>query len=336
MNRSRIARRTLIVAALAALCAGTGGCFGGGNSDSTVPARTVGILLPTRPPPSGRVALDRALLERRLRARDVPVIFASAPADPAARRRAARRLIDGGARVLVLVNTDSQSGAGAEALAHARGAKVVDYDRLTLRGAADYLVGYDVVQAGELMGAKLADCLDAAGVDHPRIAELNGPPADDEATMLKQGYDSVLNPYFTQEKARKVADLSAAQWNGPAASREAAGLVARAGGRIDAVMAGGDGLAAAAIAELRRAGVGSAQVAGQGATAQGLTAVRSGEQCVTVRRAASKETVALAELVTSLAREQKPSDAGQSSYDTERKVPSVLLDPEAVTAKDLR
>ena len=171
--------------------------------------------------------------------------FAAPGADA---RREAQRLLDSGARVLVVANADHSTGAQVEALARARRVPVIAYERLSAGGAAGYLVSYDFVQAGRLMGDGLLDCLRDADVDKPRLAELNGPAADDEATHLKQGYDGVLNPRYSIKAAVKVSDRSLPAGGTTAdARRLVAEMLAVGGGRLDGIVAASDELAGAAI-----------------------------------------------------------------------------------------
>ncbi len=309
-------------------CLTLAGCLFGGDDAPQRPAAPVGVVLdgPARPAEFHR--LGRAFAAER-----VPVTVAAAGDGGSSPLSQARRLLDAGARVLVVRNRDSSSGAPVERLARSRGVPVIDYGRLTLAGAADYYVGVDEVKTGELMGEGLTDCLRAAAIKHPRIVELNGPATDDLATQLKQGYDSVLNPYFTQERARKLGDESVPDWSPAAARRSFAAMLARAGGRIDGVLAASDALAGAVIASPARPS-GELAVAGQGATAAGVARVRSGRQCVTVSRPAAKEAAAVAQLAGYLARGRKPPAdlADGTSYDTVRKIPSVLVDPQAIAA----
>src|SRR5205809_28941 len=82
------------------------------------------------------------------------------------------------------------SGAAIERNAMAHGVKVIDYDRLTLHGAATYYVSFDPVKVGALQASSLVDCLKASGEyrKHPPVAELNGSPSDSNAPRVKRGY----------------------------------------------------------------------------------------------------------------------------------------------------
>jgi D-xylose transport system substrate-binding protein len=110
----------------------------------------------------------------------------------------AQQCLTNGAKVLLLVNLDSGSGAAIEKMAVKDHAQVVDYDRLTLKGYESYYVSFDNTAVGKLQGQGLVNCLKASGEisKKPVVAELNGSPTDNNATLFAQGYNSVLNPLY--------------------------------------------------------------------------------------------------------------------------------------------
>ena len=75
----------------------------------------------------------------------------------------AQQCLTNGAKVILLVNLDSGSGAAIEKLAKSKGAQSVDYDRLTLKGLSSYYVSFDNVKVGQLQGQGLINCLNASG-----------------------------------------------------------------------------------------------------------------------------------------------------------------------------
>ena len=75
----------------------------------------------------------------------------------------AQQCLTNGAKVILLVNLDSGSGAAIEKLAKSKGAQTVDYDRLTLKGSASYYVSFDNVSVGKLQGQGLINCLNHSG-----------------------------------------------------------------------------------------------------------------------------------------------------------------------------
>ena len=73
----------------------------------------------------------------------------------------AEQAITNGAKVILLVNLDSGSGAAIIAQARDAGVKVIDYDRLTIEGpGADIYVSFDAA-VGRLMGETLEPIIDA-------------------------------------------------------------------------------------------------------------------------------------------------------------------------------
>src|SRR5215211_8789471 len=181
----------------------SGGGGGGGEK-----AGKVAVLLPDSKSSVRWETVDRPFLKKAFDDAGIESEIQNAEGDKSTQQQQAEQAITNGAKVLLLVNLDSGSGAAIEANAKSQGVKVIDYDRLTLGGSADYYVSFDNVAVGKLQGQGLVDCLNKNGVSNPKIAELNGSPTDNNATLFKQGYDSVLNPLYQSGKAKKVADQS--------------------------------------------------------------------------------------------------------------------------------
>ncbi|HEX6696127.1 MAG TPA: substrate-binding domain-containing protein, partial [Solirubrobacteraceae bacterium] len=218
---------------------------GGASTTSGNKAQKVGVLLPDTKSSVRWESFDRPLLQDAFKAAGVPVTIDNAQGDKSTQQQQAEQLITNGAKVLLLVNLDSGSGAAIEANAASRGVKVIDYDRLTLKGQAAYYVSFDNVKVGELQGKGLVDCLGSAA--KPAIAELNGSPTDNNATLFKQGYDSVLKPLYSSGKATKVADQSVPDWDNQKALTIFEQMLQKANNKIDGVLAANDGLGNSAI-----------------------------------------------------------------------------------------
>ena len=307
---------------------------GGGSTASK--AQKVGVLLPDTKSSVRWESFDRPLLQAAFKAAGVPVTIDNAQGDKSTQQQQAEQLITNGAKVLLLVNLDSGSGAAIEANAQSRGVKVIDYDRLTLKGSAAYYVSFDNVKVGELQGQGLVDCLGSAA--KPAIAELNGSPTDNNATLFKQGYDSVLKPLYSSGKATKVADQSVPDWDNQKALTIFEQMLAKASNKIDGVLAANDGLGNSAISAIKARKLKQIPVTGQDATPQGIQNILSGDQCMTVYKAVKKEADAASKLAISLAT-GKPVESGLvngKTNDTARDVPSVLLTPEAITKDNIK
>ena len=347
--RSPISRRVLALApAVCALsfviaaCGGSSGGGGGGGSSSSSSggsnsADKVAVLLPDTKSSVRWETADRPLLQAAFKQAGVPVTIQNAQGDKSTQQQQAEQAITNGAKVILLVNLDSGSGAAIEANAKSRGVKVIDYDRLTLGGSADYYVSFDNVAVGKLQGQGLVNCLNKAGVANPKIAELNGSPTDNNATLFAQGYNSVLDPLYKSGKATKVADQSVPDWDNQKALTIFEQMLQKSSNKIDGVLAANDGLGNAAISAIKARKLKQIPVTGQDATAEGIQNILAGDQCMTVYKAIKQEADAASKLAIALAKKQQPPAGlvnGQSN-DTKRQVPSVLLKPQAITKDNI-
>jgi D-xylose transport system substrate-binding protein len=348
---SPISRRMLAIGgALCALSFGIAACgssdnnststSGGGASTSSTAskAQKVGVLLPDTKSSVRWESFDRPLLEAAFKAAGVPVTIDNAQGDKSTQQQQAEQQITNGAKVLLLVNLDSGSGAAIEANAQSRGVKVIDYDRLTLKGSAAYYVSFDNVQVGKLQGQGLVDCLNKSGVKVPSIAELNGSPTDNNATLFKQGYDSVLKPLYSGGKAKKAADQSVPDWDNQQALTIFEQMLQKTNNKIDGVLAANDGLGNSVISALKARKLKQIPVTGQDATPEGIQNILAGDQCMTVYKAVKKEADAASKLAIALAT-GKPPEAGLvngKTNDSAKDVPSVLLTPQAITKDNIK
>ena len=184
-------------AALALFAAGCGDDDdnGGGGSAASDDAKAgkVAVLLPDSKSSVRWETVDRPFLKAAFDKAGVESEIQNAEGDKSAQQQQAEQAITNGAKVLLMVNLDSGSGAAIAANAKSQGVKVIDYDRLTLKGDSDYYVSFDNEEVGRLQGQGLVDCLEGAS-GKPNIAVLNGSPTDNNATLFKQGYDTVINP----------------------------------------------------------------------------------------------------------------------------------------------
>jgi D-xylose transport system substrate-binding protein len=343
---SPISRRLLAIGgALCALSFGIAACgsddddngsTAGGGASSGGKAQKVGVLLPDTKSSVRWESFDRPLLEAAFKAAGVPVTIDNAQGDKSTQQQQAEQQITNGAKVLLLVNLDSGSGAAIEANAKSRGVKVIDYDRLTLKGSAEYYVSFDNVKVGQLQGQGLVDCLGGSGT--PNIAELNGSPTDNNATLFKQGYDSVLKPLYDSGKAKKVADQSVPDWDNQQALTIFEQMLQKTNNKIDGVLAANDGLGNSVISALKSRKLKQIPVTGQDATPEGIQNILSGDQCMTVYKAVKKEADAASKLAIALSKGTQPPAGlvNGKTNDTARDVPSVLLTPEAITKDNIK
>ena len=249
---------------------------------------------------------DRPFLQKAFDDAGVDADISNAEGDKSTQQQQAEQAITNGAKVLLLVNLDSGSGAAIAANAKSQGVKVIDYDRLTLdTDANDYYVSFDNEEVGKLQGQGLVDCVgDKQGA---QIAVLNGSPTDNNATLFKNGYDSVINPKFDSGDWKEIDDQSVPDWDNQKALTIFEQMLQANNNKVDGVLAANDGLGNAAISALKQRKLPQVPVTGQDATLEGIQNIVNGDQCMTVYKAIKEEADAAAELAIALAKGEKPN-----------------------------
>ena len=187
---------------------------------------------------------------------------------------------------------------------------------------------------GKLQGQGLVNCLQKGGASKPTVAELNGSPTDNNATLFANGYDSVLKPQYSSGKFAKGPNQSVPEWDNQKALTIFEQMLQQTHNKIDGVLAANDGLANSVISALNARKLGHKPVTGQDATAEGIQHILAGEQCMTVYKAVKKEADAAAKVAIALAQGKTPA-APDTADNKGSKTPSVLLTPVAVTKANI-
>jgi D-xylose transport system substrate-binding protein len=343
------------LAAAGLLLAACGGSGGDAASSSAAPASSsaasesssatpapvaakVGVILPDAASSARWETADRPFLEQAFQAAGVEYDIQNANGDKAKFATIADQMLASGINVLMIVNLDSPSAAAVIAKADAQGVPTIDYDRLTLGGGAQYYVSFDNVAVGTKIGEGLVTCMQNNGNDAGPVVLLNGSPTDNNATLFKEGYQTVIEGAgYTI-----AADQSVPDWDNTKAGTIFEQIYTEVGGDLIGVASANDGLGGAAIAVLERNGVaGEIPVTGQDATDEGLQRVLLGTQCMTVYKAIKAEADAAAALAVALAKGEIPTADGlatASVTDTETggTVKAVLLEPISVFPENVK
>jgi D-xylose transport system substrate-binding protein len=297
------------------------------------------VILPDETSSPRYIQYDAPLLATAFKDAGIDANIQNAQNDKSKWVSIADSMMQSGVQVLVLDQLDSPSSAAVQQRAKAAGIKTIDYDRLTLGGSSDYYVSFDNVAVGKLQGEGLVSCLDKTGKANPAVAELNGSPDDNNATLFAQGYNSVLNPLYAAGKYKKAGNQSVPMWNKDQAVTIFQGMFTAAGGNIDGVLAANDTLGNAAITILKQNGK-TVPVTGQDASVQGLQNILAGQQCMTVFKDVKKEADAASKLAIALIKGQSAESAGVTTkvHDPtgNRDVPSVLLTPVTITKANIK
>lgn len=328
-------RRSAVTAVLAAAAIALTGFAT--TSASAATAGFVGVILPDAASSNRWESADRPFLTKAFAAANVTVDIQNANGDVAAFQTIADQMLSKGAKVLILVNLDSASAKAVQDKAKAQGVATIDYDRLTLNGSESYYVSFDNVAVGRLQGQGIKSCLNRMGKKTARIVYLNGSPTDNNATLFKQGYDSVLRPMIKAGKYTLVDDTSVPGWDNVKGGTIFEQQLSKAGGKLDAVVSANEGLGLAAVAVLKKNKLnGKVCVSGQDATVDGLRAILTGDLSNTVYKAIKAEANAAASLAVALL-QGKPATAAKAKVNNGTiDVPSVLLVPVGITKENVK
>ena len=278
---------------------------------------------------------DRPNLQAAFDAAGLESIIQNAEGSPDTYGQLCDQMITEGVQVIIATNLDPDSGKACIDKAKNAGIAVIDYDRLTLGGGADYYVSFDNVKVGELQGQGLIDCLDgkasraATSCSSTVPRPTTTPRSSRRATRRSSQDDGSFNVVADQtgdwdpDTAGKVFDQFYA------ANPDLVGLVTA-----------NDGMAGGVIARQKAAGVeGKIPVTGQDATSEGLANMLQGYQCGTVYKDTSLEAKAASDLAIAIINGDDTAAIATGAVNDSVlgvDVPSVLATPVWVTADSVQ
>jgi D-xylose transport system substrate-binding protein len=335
MRKGILAVATVGVVALGSLAA-CGDDKKSGGSTPASKAPYVGVILPDTKSSVRWETADKPNLTKAFADAGVKADIQNAQGDKTAFGTIADAMLAEGVNVLIITDLDAGSGGAVIQKAKAQGVPVIDYDRLTAGGGADYYVSFDNVAVGKLQGEGLVKCLGQSG--KPKVAELNGSPTDNNATLFAQGYNSVLDPLYAAGTYVKGPNQSVPDWDNAQAGTIFEQMFT-GNPDIKGVLAANDGLGNAVISVLKKNNL-QLPVTGQDATVQGLQHILDGDQCMTVFKDTSKEASAASKLAIALAKgEEPPSDLAVTTITdpvSKAAVKSVLETPVSITKDNVK
>lgn len=335
MSSSGVSKRLApIVAALAAIALVAAGC----GSDDGGGGPKIALLLPENETPRYE-AHDRPEFEENVEAEceDCEVLYSNATEDASKQQSQAEAALTQGAEVLVLDPVDAKSAAAMVEKAKAQNVPVLSYDRLIENADVDYYVSFDNEKVGELQAESLAKKLKEENNPSGPIVMVNGDPADSNAALFKAG----AHKGFDSEAVDVAKEYDTPEWSATNAQNEMQQAITALGkSGFKGVYGANDEMAAGSIAAMKSAGIKPEErpSTGQDATVAGVQRIIADQQYMTVYKATDKETKAAAEIAVALAegKEFPQSKITEEVDNGKTKVPSVLLEPVAVTKGNVK
>jgi D-xylose transport system substrate-binding protein len=275
-----------------------------------------------------RYKKDRRYFEDVAKQKGLSPFTLSADNDNARQLSQVEDALSRGAKVLVIQPTDSAAAAGYVAKAHAKGAKVVAYDR-SIPGA-DFYVAHDSYRVGVLQTEQALETTERSG----NYVILSGQSGHSVALEITRAYHDSLRPYVEKGTIKIVMEKSHDAWSPEQALKTVEDAIAKTKGNIQAILANNSGMARGAVQAIQAAGLGDKRIfiAGADADAANVNYVCEKKQSVEVLKDIKPLAEKAAEVAAALA-DGKPVDAKKDPAGVPVvAVPVILVTPENVNA----
>lgn len=300
-------------------------------------AITIAFLMPCSTCADRFESKDKPFFEEAVKAIDpsITVIANNAQGSAATQLQQAESALTNGAKVLVVSPFTAEAGASIVAKAKADGASVVAYDGLIEGAVPDAYVSFQNEKVGELQGQYLLDTLPQGAT----VAMINGDITSVPGRAFKEGAHKVLDSAFADGRLVLGYESDTAGFDPATGQRSMEQALTALSDNVQGVIAPNDGLANAVITALTARGLnGKVLVTGQDATDAGLTSIVLGDQSMTVYKSIRAEAQAAAAIAVALAKGDSATVKSLATSTVDNgtgKIPSVLLDPVAVTLKTI-
>jgi D-xylose transport system substrate-binding protein len=191
----------------------------------------------------------------------------------------------------------------------------------------------------------MVDCLSAQNVAKPKVIMMNGgTDVDNNAVLFKKGAHEVLDPLVAAGKLTIAGEQTVLGWKNENAPQPFAQSLTAAGGTVDGVLAANDGIAGAVIGgPLKDDGLaGHVVVTGQDASVEGLQAIITGQQSMTIFKDVKLEAQAAAQLAIALIQGKDPAAAGltlaafSDPQAPNHKITALLLPAQVITQAQVK
>jgi D-xylose transport system substrate-binding protein len=274
---------------------------------------------------------DLDTFRKRAKELGAEVLVETAEGDDDLQLQQSQKLMDSGARVLVLVPHDTDKAARIVNAAKARHVPVICYERLVRNSDVDFFVGTNAEVIGELQSSTLARLAPKGN-----YVLIGGSPADANAKALRDGQIRFLKAFVDRGDLKIVSDGWAKDWDPAEAYAIMSKAIDSTKGDITAVVASNDGTAGGAIQALEEHKLaGKVLVSGQDADLAAIIRILDGTQTMTVYKPLGLQAKLAAEAAVDLAAGTPIKNAVSISNGT-KTVQAIFLSPVVVTRDNVK
>lgn len=268
---------------------------------------------------------DRDILMSRIKDLGGEAIVMNANNDDDDQMSQVKYLVSKGISVLIIVPNDLNRAAQAVAYAKSKGIKVISYDRLVLDSDIDYYISFDNYKVGEAMGSYIKSKLSKGNV-----LIINGAKSDHNTQIIKDGYMKSLE----SQGIHIVGEYWAENWLTEYAYEKTEEVIG-AGETIDAVLAGNDALAGAAVRALSEYKMaGKTVVVGQDADLSACQRIVDGTQSMTLYKPIDQLAEVTAKVAYNLAMNRSVTTEN-TMRNGRYVIPYMYIDPVVVDKKNM-
>jgi D-xylose transport system substrate-binding protein len=240
---------------------------------------------------------DLDTFQKRAKELGAEVLVETAEGDDELQLQQSQKLMDSGAKVLVLVPHDTDKAARIVKDAKARHIPVLCYERLVRNSDVDFFVGTNAEVIGELQSSTLARLAPKGN-----YVLIGGSPSDSNSKVLRDGQRRALEASIDRGDIKIVGDGWAKDWDPAEAYAIMSKAIDSTKGDVTAVVASNDGTAGGAIQALQEHKLaGKVLVSGQDADLAAIIRILDGTQTMTVYKPIGLQARSAAEAAVNLA-----------------------------------
>ncbi|MGI6012057.1 MAG: sugar ABC transporter substrate-binding protein [Ruminococcus sp.] len=242
-------------------------------------------------------------------------------------------LINQGVDVMIVQSLDAEAASPIVESAHDAGIQVIAYDRFIMNCDLDYYVTFDSYKVGQVEAQFIVDAAPKGN-----YIWLKGAPEDNNAHLVAEGQQDVLQPYIDSGDITVVTEQWCKGWDPNEALKHTENGLTTANNDVQGVIASNDGTAGGAVQALEAQGLaGSVPICGQDADLAACQRIVEGTQTGTVYKPLAPLNQAACELAVAIATGEDPKSSVDSSLGTwqtlnnnSKDVDSFTVDVEAV------
>jgi len=272
---------------------------------------------------------DRDFFIEEAKKAGAEVLVVAANGDENLQNSQCENLLTKGVDVLVVIAQNGETASAIVEAAHKQKVPVIAYDRMIKNCDLDLYVSFDSVKVGELM-AEYVCKLKPKG----RYFIINGSPTDNNAFLVRQGFENVLKKY---PGVKVVFEQWCDGWSPEKALKHVENGLTQHKNKVDVILCANDGTcggAVQALAEQKLAG--KVLTTGQDAELAACKRVVAGTQAVTIYKPIKKLAVAAAKAAIEMAQKKQPSELNSKVNNGKIDVPSILLMPIQVDKNNMK